>query len=186
MRARVDCPGYRDLLDLGFRDQSQEVIRKSQRLTRKQQRTAPTVTTTVDSTIDSTANSAVASNAATPFESGDLSPRRSPAYPMQELAKGYLFSHYMSGGPRGGHMSYLVPLISDPRNSAVNAALNAVGLVALSNIRLAPQMMLKARREYTTALSQTNHALKDSVMSKRDDILAAVVLLGMFEVSHPG
>jgi phosphoribosylformylglycinamidine (FGAM) synthase PurS component len=186
MRARVDCPGYRDLLDLGFRDQSQEVIRKSQRLTRKQQRTVPTVATTVDSTIDSTADSAAASNAPSPFDNGDLSPQRSPTYPMQELAKGYLFSHYMSGGPRGGHMSYLVPLINDPRNSAINAALNAVGLAALSNIRLAPQMMLKARREYTTALSQTNHALKDSVMSKRDDILAAVVLLGMFEVSHPG
>ncbi|KAJ5219323.1 uncharacterized protein N7498_001422 [Penicillium cinerascens] len=165
MRAKVDCPGYRNLVDLGFRDQSEEVIRKSQRLTRKH--TVPSVTSTAASADD---------------ESGVPWPRRSPAYPMQELAKGYVFSNYMAGGPRGGHMPYLVPLINDPRNSAVNAALNAVGLAALSNIRLAPQMMLKARREYTTALSQTNHALKDSVMSTRDDILAAVVLLGMFEV----
>ncbi|KAJ6119274.1 hypothetical protein N7523_003554 [Penicillium sp. IBT 18751x] len=179
MRARVDCPGYRDLLDLGFRDQSQEVIRKSQRLTRKQQRTVPTIASRTENPVDHT----VASTAASSFETGGLSPRRGPVYPVQELAKGYLFSHYMSGGPRGGHMSYLIPLINDPANSAVNAALNAVGLAALSNIRLAPQMMLKARREYTTALSQTNHALKDSLMSKRDDILAAVVLLGMFEVS---
>lgn len=169
MRARVDCPGYRDLVDLGFRDQSEEVIRKSQRLTRK--RTVPDVASTAASALD---------------EGGAPSPRRIPAYPVQELAKGYIFSNYMAGGPRGGHMPYLVPLINDPRNSAVNAALNAVGLAALSNIRLAPQMMLKARREYTTALSQTNRALKDSVMSKRDDILAAVLLLGMFEVSESG
>ncbi|KAJ5121846.1 hypothetical protein N7448_002977 [Penicillium atrosanguineum] len=186
MRARVDCPGYRDLLDLGFRDQSQEVIRKSQRITRKQQRTVPIVARAAEDTTEDTAEDMiedpVACTAASPFETGGLSPRRGPAYPVQELAKGYLFSHYMSGGPRGGHMSYLIPLINDPRNSAVNAALNAVGLAALSNIRLAPQMMLKARREYTIALSQTNHALKDSIMSKRDDILAAVVLLGMFEV----
>jgi tRNA U34 5-carboxymethylaminomethyl modifying GTPase MnmE/TrmE len=81
-------------------------------------------------------------------------------------------------------MSYLVPLIKDPRNFAVNAALNAVGLAALSNIRMSPQMMIKARREYTTALSHTNHALRDPIKSKQDDILAAVVLLGMFEVSY--
>lgn len=186
MRARVDCPGYRDLLDLGFRDQSQDVIRKSQRLTRKQQRTVPIVASTAEDTTEDPVDHSVVRTAALPFETGGLSPRRGPAYPVQELAKGYLFSHYMSGGPRGGHMSYLIPLVTDSRNSAVNAALNAVGLAALSNIRLAPQMMLKARREYTTALSQTNHALKDAVLSKRDDTLAAVVLLGMFEVNNPG
>jgi hypothetical protein len=80
-------------------------------------------------------------------------------------------------------MSYLLPLIQNPQNAALNAALNAVGLAALSNIRMSPRMMLKARREYTTALSQTNHALRDPFLSKQDDTLAAVVLLGMFEVS---
>ncbi|KAJ6032055.1 hypothetical protein N7540_002787 [Penicillium herquei] len=43
-------------------------------------------------------------------------------------------------------------------------------------------MMLKARHEYTKALSETNKALANVTMSKRDDTLAAVVLLGMFEV----
>ncbi|KAJ5655203.1 hypothetical protein N7507_007153 [Penicillium longicatenatum] len=42
--------------------------------------------------------------------------------------------------------------------------------------------MLKARREYTNALSETNRALASIALSKRDDTLAAVVLLGMFEV----
>lgn len=81
-------------------------------------------------------------------------------------------------------MSYLLPLMKDTRNSLVlTTALAAVGLAALSNIRLSPRMMLQARKEYTTALSQTNYALRDPVLSKRDDTLAAVVLLGMFEVS---
>ncbi|KAJ5273550.1 hypothetical protein N7478_008675 [Penicillium angulare] len=43
-------------------------------------------------------------------------------------------------------------------------------------------MMLKARREYTKALSETNKGLADIATSDRDDILAAVVLLGMYEV----
>jgi hypothetical protein len=89
----------------------------------------------------------------------------------------------MSGGSRADHMSYLLPLIKDQRNSAVNTALNAVGLAALSNIRMSHQMMIKARRAYTMALSQTNQALRDPIKSKQDEILAAVVLLGTFEVS---
>ncbi|CAI7570855.1 unnamed protein product [Penicillium bialowiezense] len=92
----------------------------------------------------------------------------------------------MSGGPCGGHMSYLLPLTNHSPHSAVNTALTAVGLAALSNIRMSPRMMLKARQEYTTALSQTNHALKTPALSKRDDILAAVVLLGMFEYTSSG
>lgn len=168
MRAKVDCPGYRDPLELRFRDQNEEVIRKSQKPPRKK-RTVNTTPQVVES--DSY------------IQTVKPSPQAIPEFPTQELARGYLFCNYMAGGPHAGHMSYLLPLIQNPQNAALNAALNAVGLAALSNIRMSPQMMLKARREYTTALSQTNYALRDPVMSKRDDILAAVVLLGMFEVS---
>ncbi|KAF3391370.1 hypothetical protein F1880_007677 [Penicillium rolfsii] len=169
IRAKVECPGYRDPLDSCFRDQSQEVIRKSQ--SQRQTHNKRIVTTH--------------SERVTPLthSSPDVpSPTAAPHYPAQELAKGYLFCNYMSGGPRADHMSYLVPLIEDSQNLAVNSALNAVGLAALSNIRMSPQMMLKARREYTAALSHTNQALQDPIKSKQDDILAAVVLLGMFEV----
>lgn len=172
MRAQVDCPGYRDPLDWNFRDQSEDVIRKSQQPARRKR----TVATSSSSTATTTTSTSSVQNV-TP-------PRNSLTYPIQELAKAHLFVNYMSGGPCGGHMSYLLPLMKDSRNSPVlTTALAAVGLAALSNIRLSPRMMLQARKEYTTALSQTNHALRDHVLSKRDDTLAAVVLLGMFEVS---
>ncbi|KAJ5890220.1 hypothetical protein N7504_011030 [Penicillium tannophilum] len=166
IRARVDCPGYRNRLDLGFRDQNDEVISRAQRSAQKKRSAALTPVSVEES------------------GSGTLSfsPRNNVEFPVQDLAKGYFFSHYITGGLEGGHMSYLLPLIADPGNVAVNSALNAVGLAALSNIRLSPQMMLKARREYTNALSETNQALANTAMSKRDDTLAAVVLLGMFEV----
>ncbi|KAJ5970116.1 uncharacterized protein N7479_000034 [Penicillium vulpinum] len=163
MRAQVDCPGYRDPLDWNFRDQSEDVIRKSQQAPRKK-RTATTSTTGTSSISTSIQNVSP--------------PRNSLLYPVQELAKAHIFVNYMSGGPCGGHMSYLLPLMKDTSNSPVlTTALAAVGLAALSNIRLSPRMMLQARKEYTTALSQTNHALRDPVLSKRDDTLAAVVLL---------
>ncbi|PYI33325.1 hypothetical protein BP00DRAFT_367348, partial [Aspergillus indologenus CBS 114.80] len=169
LRAKVQCPGYRDPLDLGFRDQNEEVIRRSQRSIPK--RKLVTSRTTIE---------AVGPNVHR--DSMVPSPQNTPDYPAHELARGYLFCHYMAGGPRGGHLSYLRPLVQSPQSLAVNAALDAVGMAALANIRMSPRMMLQARREYTTALSQTNRALKDPLMSRRDDILAAVVLLGMFEV----
>lgn len=79
-------------------------------------------------------------------------------------------------------MSYLVPLIEDSRNMTANAALDAVALAGLSNVRLSTQTMLRAQREYITVLSQINRALKDPILCKTDDTLAAVVLLGIYEV----
>ncbi|OQE41193.1 hypothetical protein PENCOP_c005G05795 [Penicillium coprophilum] len=167
MRAQVDCPGYRDPLDWNFRDQSEDVIRKSQQPARKKRIAA---TSTSRSSISTSSVQTV-----TP-------PRNSLVYPVQELGKAHIFAKYMSGGPCGGHMSYLLPLMKGTRNSPVLTAMAAVGLAAMSNIRLSPRMMLQARKEYTAALSQTNHALRDPVLSKRDDTLAAVVLLSMFEI----
>lgn len=170
MRAQVDCPGYRDPLDWTFRDQSEDVIRKSQQPARRK-RTAATSSSSSSSTA-ATATIAATSTTPTTNVQNVTPPRNSLIYPIQELARAHLFVNYMSGGPCGGHMSYLLPLMKDSRNLPVlTTALAAVGLAALSNIRLSPRMMLQARKEYTTALSQTNHALRDHVLSKRDDTL---------------
>lgn len=112
-------------------------------------------------------------------------PRANPEYPEQEIARSFLYVNYMTGGPRCGHMTYLLPLMEGSQNSAANAAVSAVALASFSNIRLSPQTMRKAQQEYTTALSLTNLALQDPVMCKTDDTLAAVVMLGIFEVSAP-
>ncbi|KAL4865568.1 hypothetical protein BDV12DRAFT_210986 [Aspergillus spectabilis] len=156
IRAKSDCPGYRDTLTLTFRDQSDEVIIKARQL-------ANSKTTKRRSKVSSPAKSLPCSN--------------------DDLARGYMVSHYLCTGNGGGHLSYMSDLAGDPRNSAVYAALTAVGLATLVNVRMAPQLMLTARREYTTALSRTNLALQYMALSKRDDILAAVILLGMFEVT---
>lgn len=80
-------------------------------------------------------------------------------------------------------MAYLLPLMKDAQNHALDAAVTAVALAALSNIHASPRTMLKAHVEYSAALSATNQALRDPEICKRDDVLAAVVMLGIFEVS---
>ncbi|PWY69703.1 hypothetical protein BO70DRAFT_432353 [Aspergillus heteromorphus CBS 117.55] len=158
IRAQVDCPGYRDTAELSFRDQSEEVIRKAQ--AKHRARRSPG-TETINQQLDRKAISldVVLSS------------------PPEELAKGYFFTHF-----GGGHMPYLLDLTRNQDNAPINAALTAAGLAALSNLRMSPQLMLNARRHYTVALSRTNHALQDTVLARRDETLAAVVLLGMFEI----
>lgn len=125
------------------------------------------------------------SGALCPDKTALIIPRANLAYPEQEIARSYLYVNYMTGGPRCGHMSYLLPLMEGSRNSAANAAVSAVALATLSNIRHSPKTMRKAQQEYATALSKTNQALQDPFMRKTDDTLAAVVMLGIFEVSWP-
>ncbi|KAM0253653.1 hypothetical protein ACHAQJ_007165 [Trichoderma viride] len=185
MRAGVNCPGYRNLLDLNFKDQSREVIRNCRLPARKKRPVAASIVVPVTSGSIGTPGDPgdpVDSEASCRNKAALTIARGSLTLPMQVMARSYLYVNYMTGGPRCGHMSYLLPLIDGSRNSAVDAAVNAVALAALSNIRMSPKAMLQAQQEYTTALSKTNMALRDPVMCKTDDILAAVVMLGIFEV----
>ncbi|GKZ42806.1 hypothetical protein AbraIFM66951_002739 [Aspergillus brasiliensis] len=110
------------------------------------------------------------------------SPSSSLSHPTAELAKGYLFVNYIAKGDRGAYMPYLSTLTERLENSAVNDALTAAGLAALSNIYRAPQLMHTARQHYMTALSQTSSSLSNASLCMRDETLATVVLLSMFEV----
>ncbi|KAL2832683.1 hypothetical protein BJY01DRAFT_225786 [Aspergillus pseudoustus] len=174
MRAETECPGYRNTLDLRFRDQSQEVIGKARRQHHKRA-----------SESAAAAAAAAERRGKRPPDSHSKSsrPEASLAYPEDELARGFMCANYMTPGTTSGSLTYMSSLAKDPQNLAVNAAFTAVGLAVMSNIRMSPQLLLAARREYTTALARTNYALSDAVLSKGDDTLAAVVLLGMFEVT---
>jgi hypothetical protein len=156
---------------LGFRDQSAEVIRKA----RRRQGDA---TITEASSKQPPASAAVGDAQAGPLMLSSIS------VPVNDQATGFIFSHYVwSGSNRTpGYLSYLHPLLASDAGPAVTASINAVGLAALSNIHISPNLMLAARQEYTAALAATNAALQDRACSKLDSTLAAVVLLGMYEV----
>ncbi|PYH92967.1 hypothetical protein BO71DRAFT_356319 [Aspergillus ellipticus CBS 707.79] len=159
IRAQVDCPGYRNTAELSFRDQSEEVIRKAKAKHRARKSVV-----------------VAEPNSRQPVRKG-IALDVALSSPPEELAKGYFFTHY-----GGSHMPYLLDLTRNQDNAPINAALTAAGLAALSNLRMSPQMMLNARRHYTLALSRTRHALRDPALCRKDGTLAAVVLLGMFEI----
>lgn len=61
------------------------------------------------------------------------------------------------------------------------ASMNAVGLATLSNAVRAPELMVRARKDYVHALQLTNVALRSPVEAKKDSTLFAVMILGIFE-----
>lgn len=70
-------------------------------------------------------------------------------------------------------------------NSHLQHAFYACSLAHLGN-RVKSQtedIPNKALSEYTKALAATHNALKDPVLSQTDGTLAAVLLLGLYEVS---
>ncbi|OJZ91269.1 hypothetical protein ASPFODRAFT_57457 [Aspergillus luchuensis CBS 106.47] len=170
IRAKVDCPGYRSALEYTFRDQSRDVIRKAQL---KAERESKEISKRQKRTIKGNSNQMLTYSP---------SPSSSLSHPTAELAKGYIFVNYIAKGDLGAYMPYLSSLTNHLESSAVNDALTAAGLAALSNIHRSPQMMYTARKHYMTALSQTNNSLGNAHLRTRDETLATVVLLSMFEV----
>jgi len=90
------------------------------------------------------------------------------------------------GGTRG-FLDYLIPLMkktTESSNSHLQYAFNACALASLGNRVRADSVDLheKAYNEYSKALGSLNIALRNPEEAKSDAVLAAVLLLGMFEV----
>lgn len=84
-------------------------------------------------------------------------------------------------------MDYLLPLMKDEKsNGHLQHAFNACSLAHLGNRVKSngEDIPNRALSEYTKALSSTHRALKDPEASKTDATLAAVLLLGLYEVSR--
>lgn len=83
-------------------------------------------------------------------------------------------------------MDYLLPLMkSESSHGHLQHAFNACSLAHLGNrVRSnSEDIPNRALAEYTKALSATHMALQDPELSKQDGTLAAVLLLGLYEVS---
>lgn len=87
-----------------------------------------------------------------------------------------------------GFMDYLIPVMkNDPRASHLQFAFNACALASLGNRvnSIGIDFHERSFAEYVKALQATNAAIRDPKKSTSDSLLAAVLLLSMFEVGHP-
>jgi hypothetical protein len=111
--------------------------------------------------------------------------------PTEQQASCHFVSNYVlvpqQGGTRG-FLDYIIPLLkTDGPNTHLTNAFDACALASLANRPGAAGSGLekKALGHYTQALAATHIALKDPEASKSDSTLAAVLLLGLFEVKTP-
>jgi len=106
----------------------------------------------------------------------------------EQHASCYFMSNFVLVPRRGngrGYMDYLVPLLkTESPSSTFVHAFQACAFASMGNRVLSNGIDLNERglSEYTKALAATHVALKDPELSKADGTLAAVLLLGFFEV----
>jgi hypothetical protein len=84
--------------------------------------------------------------------------------------------------PRG-YLDFLIPLLKKEQpKSPLSLAFSAVGLACLGNRRNSKALLTTADSIYMRALNKINVALRDPVLVLEDSLLAAVLLLSLFEV----
>lgn len=109
--------------------------------------------------------------------------------PPEQLASCHFVSNFVlipRQGSSRGYMDYLIPLLKAeaPECRVLSHAFNACALASLGNRVASNGVNFSdlALSEYTKALASTHVALKHAELSRADGTLAAVLLLGLFEV----
>ncbi|PYI02697.1 putative Zn(II)2Cys6 transcription factor [Aspergillus sclerotiicarbonarius CBS 121057] len=167
LRVSKICTGYRDLVALSFEDQTDEVVGKARRRHERQ----------LTGKHESSSRSALATH------SVSLATRPISA-PIKDDGISYVLTYYLGQTHSNlqSHLSFLRFLLQTSPSVAITASINAMGLASLANIHSSPRLMLAARQEYSVALSETSAVLADTRRATSDSTLAAILMLGLYEV----
>lgn len=124
----------------------------------------------------------------TPSVAPDQAIRPPPQLPLDELASCHFISNYVlipqqCLATTRGYLEFVLPLLKTKSPSPhFKYAFQACSLASLNNrVGTGNDFDKAALGCYTKALASTFRALKDPEMMKRDDTLAAILLLGFFE-----
>ncbi|KAL6802913.1 hypothetical protein GGI42DRAFT_343080 [Trichoderma sp. SZMC 28013] len=175
LRKGVICGGYRDKLDLTFRDQTRQTIRKSNQAEHKVK--SPAV---------------AAQLVWKPMEAkppGQLDESRqlaAPALsvPITDQAVSFFFHNFVLTDPisGGGHLEYLPVIYAGiTRDLALPTAIIAIGIAGIANLRRNRDLMLAANAQYVLAIQLTQTALIDETLRLQDQTLVNILLLALYE-----
>ncbi|KAL3954958.1 hypothetical protein ACCO45_010521 [Purpureocillium lilacinum] len=186
-RARRTCPGYRDVGDGG--DSSRNRKAASHEADRKaavsRAAAKPLAPKTQSGESDSSSES---EGSATPVLMNEETVKSLLQLPVEDLASCHFIANYVLI-PRQhilstrGFLEFLLPLLkSGTRISHFKHAFDACALASLNNrVGNGNEFEKQALGSYTKALAATFAALKDPELVKKDETLAAILLLGLFE-----
>ncbi|KAJ2972527.1 hypothetical protein NQ176_g7102 [Zarea fungicola] len=176
-RSRRVCPGYQDVFDLVFRDETgatERRARKANKGTVKRVIEFPYSISAAKKQMDFT-DSII-----------QLDQPQPPAQSLDQCVAYTFVSNFVlkpSGGTDDGHFELTLPLAEMGNSSPhFKLAFEACVLSYLSNgVEKATLQDRDALATYVQALSTTNQAIQDCDASEQDATIAAVLLLGLFE-----
>lgn len=174
LKAGRNCCGYRNRIDLLFRNETNKVAAKA--------RTSKTYSTpgrgddfnSSDTTLACQLNSAPP-----PLQIYS----RSLSIPLEDEGTNYFFHSFVMSGSTS-FLSYVPTLYQQGADSSpLHEIIASIGMASISNIKSDPRIMFAARRKHTLVLQAINRALQDPERAKLDTTFVAVLLLCLFEVS---
>ncbi|KXL41507.1 hypothetical protein M433DRAFT_384154 [Acidomyces richmondensis BFW] len=185
-RSGLNCPGYRNLNAIIFRDETKRIIGQ---VSRQQ----GWHSTSNDDCLRSGASSNPVSSLTSPFmaRSAISSPiplHDIPSRPLsqciQDLAVNFFFNKYTYSEPQffSDYRDWLSECYQDQVNDVLRAALEAVGLAGLSNVSAGAEVLARqSRKKYCRALVCMRDTLNDPIRAVADTTLMTVMLLILFE-----
>lgn len=180
LKAGRNCCGYRNRMDLLFRNETNKVTAKA--------RTSKTYSATGRRDVlnsegrSDTALTCQLNSAPSPLR---FIPR-SLSIPLEDEATNYFFHSYVLSDPviSSTFLSYVPTLYKNGADaSPLPEIIASIGMASISNIKNDPRIMFAARRKHALVLQAINRALQDPESAKLDTTFAAVLLLCLFEVS---
>jgi hypothetical protein len=160
------CPGYKSKAQLIFRDQTDAVIRKELQPSR--------VTASCGRRPEGPSQSLPAETRV-----------REVSLSTVDRATSFFIHQYVFKGQaslRGNH-EYLPALLQEDGGGTLGTIIAAAGLAGLANAGNATTWRSEAYSLYGRAIRQLKIALDDPVQVKADQTLAAIMLMGTFEVT---
>ncbi|KAH7128782.1 hypothetical protein B0J11DRAFT_279259 [Dendryphion nanum] len=175
----IDCPGYRNPLDLSFRSENDNVIRRAQasyQTAPRKKRSRPVFQWHVDITNQDKLSRNDSLTNLRSFAEPEI------CSPLSLIPEDIGTSYFMTSYVPGSHYDYLPALYTHSRShSALHTIIYATSMASLSREIMEPRFMELARKHYTKALELTNHALADVSTAIKDSTLVSVMLLSLFE-----
>ena len=190
-KAKRQCPGYRELRDVIFHDESEKVIRKSKAKEAESTIKCDTINALplpleeIDSTSSScdVEEDGTNSQHVTAMDFHQKSPTNLTLLPrIEELATGLFVSNFIIGDSGPGHFDYLPDVYREHSlDEGLISSMTAVGLASYAHIQQEPALLHRARLQYVRAIQHTNRALHSVTDARKDTTLLSILVLGIFE-----
>ncbi|TVY71166.1 hypothetical protein LSUE1_G008388 [Lachnellula suecica] len=204
-RAHRACPGYRDQLDLMFRNESEAVVGKAKAREKSKAKQKESVTPPSSTPVSLSSSSENDDDAEEEglrrelarfavqqpnqlvggFIAGqvpgfmNVAPSFGPSTDLQHRAQAFFYTKSSSWLQSYDLLGALCSQTSADQH--LMASMSACGLASLSTYLHTPELLQRSRQDYVTALRLTNAALRSPTDVKKDSTLFSVMILSIYE-----